>query len=144
MQSYLERAGAGAVGRRAELPAAQAAARAIAAQDAQGIAHFIRGVAVPLEPLIDRLPSIEAPALLLVGADDTPFLRASQVMEARLPHAERCVLADAGHIANIERSAAFNAAVAGFLAKLSAQPPAREPDTGSPLGGGATEVGPAG
>jgi len=127
--SYLERKGAPAfaasraaeslVGRRPELPAAQAAARAIAAQRAHGLAHFGRRVAAPAAAVIDALPRIRIPALVVVGEHDAAYLRSAEVLAAKLPLAEKVVIPDAGHIVNIERADAFDAAVLGFLAKVA-------------------------
>ena len=107
------------VGRRPELPATRAAARAIAAQDPEGLARFGRRVAGPAPCVIDDLPRIAAPALVVVGAEDEAYLRAAEVMAAKLPHATHAVVPGAGHIVNIEEAEAFNAVVAEFLARLS-------------------------
>ena len=40
------------------------------------------------------------------------------MLAAKLPRAESIVIPDAGHIVNIERAEAFDAAVLGFLARL--------------------------
>jgi len=117
-------AGATAVGLRPELPAARAAAAAIAAQDPRGLAHFARRVAALAPPVIDALPGLDLPALVLVGERDEPYLRAAEVLAARLPRARKVVLPRAGHVANLEETAAFDAAVLAFLADL---PPARDP-----------------
>ncbi len=106
------------IGRRPELPAAQAAARAIAAQDPAGLARFGRRAAGPAPSVIDDLSRIAAPALVVVGAEDRAYLRAAEVMAAKLPAATHVVIPDAGHIVNIEQADAFNAAVASFLEKL--------------------------
>ena len=110
------------IGLRPELPAARAAARALAAQDPHGVAHFIRRLGAPARPVVDRLADIGHPALVVVGALDGAFLRAADLMQARLPRAERCTIADAGHIVNIEQADAFDAAVLGFLEKLEREP----------------------
>lgn len=56
---------------------------------------------------------IVAPVLALVGDRDTPRRQANvAALEAR--GAKAVVLADAGHLANIERAAAFNAAAAAW------------------------------
>jgi len=68
--------------------------------------------------VISSLPDIHVPALVLVGADDTPFLAASDYMAAKIPGAAKVVIPSAGHAANIDQPAAFNAAVLGFLAGL--------------------------
>lgn len=106
------------IGRRPELPAAQAASRAIAAQSPQGLARFGRRVAGPAPCVIDELASIPAPALVVVGAEDEAYLRAADVMSGKLPAATRVTIPGAGHIVNIEAADAFNAAVASFLEKL--------------------------
>lgn len=106
------------VGRKPELPATRAAAKAIAAQDPRGLARFGRRVAGPAPCVIDALPRIAAPALVVVGAEDEAYLRAAEVMAAKLPGATHAVIPGAGHIVNIEEADAFNATVAAFLAKL--------------------------
>jgi pimeloyl-ACP methyl ester carboxylesterase len=110
-----------AIGRHPELPAARAAAAAIEAQDPDAVAEFGARVAGPAPPVIDRLGEIDLPALVLVGAEDAAYLRAGEVMAARLPRAHHVVIPEAGHIANIEQEAAFNRALLGFLEAL---PPA--------------------
>ena len=111
-------AAATAIGTRPELPEAQAAARAIAAQDAQGVAHFGRRVAGLAKSVIDDLERIDKPALVLVGELDEPYLRAADVMSAKLPRATRVTLAEAGHVCNIEQADRFNRAVLDFLGAL--------------------------
>jgi pimeloyl-ACP methyl ester carboxylesterase len=106
------------IGRRPELPAARAAARAIAAQDPRGLALFGRHIAGPAPSVIDELPRIDCPVLVLVGEDDPAYLRAAEVMAAKLPRAERHVIPGAGHISNLEAADAFNALVIGFLERL--------------------------
>jgi len=122
MQAFVDSKGAAtAIGRRRELPAAEAAAHAIAAQDARAVARFGRLVAGPAPSVIDDLPRIPQPALVIVGAEDEAYLRAGEVMAAKLPHARHVTIPRAGHIVNIEEADAFNAAVAAFVAEL---PPA--------------------
>ena len=124
--SFLEKRGMGAliekaapmcIGSRPELPAAQAAARAIEAQDPRGLAHFGRRVAAPAPPVIDDLGRIDVPALVVVGEKDEAYLRAAEVMAARLPRAESVTIPGAGHIVNIEEAEAFNRVVIDFLGR---------------------------
>lgn len=112
------RASATLVGRRPELPAARAAARAIVSQDATGLANFGRRVSGLAPPVIDELGRIDVPALVIVGADDEPYRRAAEMMASRLPRARRVVIPGAGHIVNIEAEDAFNRVVCEFLAEL--------------------------
>ncbi|MDH3212628.1 MAG: alpha/beta hydrolase [Myxococcales bacterium] len=109
-----------AVGLRPELPAARAAADAIAAQDPHGLARFARLVAAPAAPVIDELASIRHPSLVIVGEKDDAYLRAAEVLAARLPEAEHVTIPRAGHMVNIEEAEAFNSVLIRFLRKLAA------------------------
>lgn len=113
------RAAATLIGLRPELPAAQAAGRAIGAQDPLGLAHFARRVAALAPPIIDELSEIDVPALVMIGEMDEPYLRAAEVMTARLPQAKRHTIPGAGHIVNIEASDEFNAAAAAFIRQFA-------------------------
>lgn len=118
--SLLEGRGAAtAIGRFPDLPAAKAAAAAIAAQNGPAVAEFGRRVAGPAPCVIDDLARLEMPALVIVGAEDEAYLRASEVMAARLPHARRIVIPGAGHIVNLEQPTLFNNAVLSLLSDLS-------------------------
>lgn len=118
MQAFASgRASATLVGLHPERPAAQAAARAIAAQTPHGIAHFARRVAGPAEPVLDRLGEIEVPTLVMVGEHDEQYLRAADVLAARMPRAERASIERAGHIVNLDEPEAFDAALLGFLGR---------------------------
>jgi pimeloyl-ACP methyl ester carboxylesterase len=65
--------------------------------------------------VISSLPSISVPSIVVVGANDTPFLAASDYMTAKIPGARKVVIPDAGHAANIDQPAAFNVAIMDFL-----------------------------
>lgn len=116
------RAAATAIGRRPELPDAQRAAAAIAAMRPHGVANFGRRVAGPVPACIDELAQIAVPALVLVGAEDEAYLRAADVMAARLPNAQKVVIPNAGHVTTLEEPAAVNAALLTFLRQLGAGP----------------------
>ncbi|HEX3408383.1 MAG TPA: alpha/beta fold hydrolase [Caulobacteraceae bacterium] len=93
--------------------------RAAPHRDATGLARAARGMLTQHDArVISSLPEIQVPSLVLVGANDQPFLAASDYMAAKIPGAKKVVLPDAGHAANIDQPAAFNAAVLGFLADL--------------------------
>jgi len=112
------RAGTTCIGSQPELPAARAAARAICAQSVPGVARFGREVSGPAPPVIDDLPGMDVPALVMVGENDKPFLRAAEVMAAKLPRAKHVVIPGAGHIVNIEEAEIFNRELLAFLATL--------------------------
>ncbi|HYD08785.1 MAG TPA: alpha/beta hydrolase [Acidimicrobiales bacterium] len=83
---------------------------------APALAHAIRGfVAQHDSEVIDGLPTIAQPALVLVGAKDKQFLAAADHMAARLPNASRVVVPDAGHAVNLHQPAAVNAALLDLL-----------------------------
>lgn len=66
-----------------------------------------------------ELAGIAVPTLVLVGEEDAlspPDV--ARDMQERIPGAELAVLPGAGHLSNLEAADAFNAAVAGFLARL--------------------------
>jgi pimeloyl-ACP methyl ester carboxylesterase len=71
---------------------------------------------------MDVLPRIDVPTLVLVGENDKPFLGASDYMAKKIPGAQKVVLAGAGHAANIDQPAAFDAAVRAFLERLPPEP----------------------
>jgi pimeloyl-ACP methyl ester carboxylesterase len=115
------RAGTTCVGNQPDLPAAQAAARAIVAQSVPGIARFGREISGRAPPVIDELAGMDVPALVIVGEHDKPFLRAGEVMAAKLPRARHVVVPDAGHIVNIEQAEFFDRELLAFLAELEGQ-----------------------
>lgn len=109
------RAGTTCIGAKPDLPAARAAARAIVAQAVPGVARFGREVSGPAPPVIDDLPNLDVPALVVVGEHDKPFLRAAEVMAAKLPRARHVVIPGAGHIVNIEEAEVFDRELLDFL-----------------------------
>src|SRR5664279_1697597 len=85
-------------------------------RDASGLARAARGMLTQRDArVIESLPDIKVPALVVVGADDTPFLGASDYMAARIPGAAKVVIPAAGHAVNIDQPQAFIDAVLPFL-----------------------------
>lgn len=112
------RAGETCVGRRPELPGAAAAGAAISKQNVHGLASFGREIAGKAPPIMDELPGLTCPALVLVGEEDKAYLRAADVMQAKLGNARTHALPGIGHVANLEDPEAFNARVIDFLKTL--------------------------
>ena len=84
-----------------------------------GLARAARGILAQRDSrVLDSLPTIRVPTLILVGANDTPFLAAADVMAAKIPKATKVVLADAGHASNVDQPAAFDRAMRDFLAGI--------------------------
>src|SRR3984885_16285226 len=73
-------------------------------RDATGLARAARGMLTQRDArVIEQLPDIKVPSLVVVGADDTPFLAASDYMAAKIPGARKVVVPAAGHAVNIDQ-----------------------------------------
>lgn len=69
-------------------------------------------------PALGRLHELRVPMLVIVGARDVPDMhRIGDTLAAAVPGATKIVVADAGHIVNLERPGEFNRLVLTFLAK---------------------------
>jgi pimeloyl-ACP methyl ester carboxylesterase len=100
----------------ARLAAGSAEMRTSRHRNAEGLAKAARGMLTQRDAgVINSLPTISVPALVLVGADDAPFLAATDYMAAKIPGATKVVIENAGHAANIDQPEAFNRAVVEFL-----------------------------
>ena len=90
-------------------------------RSAAGFAGAARGMLAQHDSrLIDSLPQVAVPALVLVGSEDKNFLAAADYMALKIPGARKSLVAGAGHAANLDQPDAFNRAVAEFLAELPA------------------------
>ncbi|MGH7857251.1 MAG: alpha/beta fold hydrolase, partial [Candidatus Binatia bacterium] len=108
----LEERGLAALGAGAEVRAAQH-------RSALGLVFAARGILAQRDArVIDSLPAIRVPTLVLWGERDEPFVKPGEYMAAKIPGARRAVVPGAGHAANLDQPAAFDAAVAGFLGSL--------------------------
>ena len=88
-------------------------------RDARGLALAARGMLTQRDAsVMEVLPKIAVPSLIVVGADDTPFLAASDYMAAKIPGAKKVVIPSAGHAVNIDQPQAFIDAVLPFLGGL--------------------------
>jgi pimeloyl-ACP methyl ester carboxylesterase len=107
-----EQNGFDALGRSAEVRVSQH-------RSAQGLAHAARGMLAQFDSrIIESLPEITVPTLVLVGENDKPFLGGTEYMANKIANSTRAMIADAGHASNIDQPAAFNEAVEKFLATL--------------------------
>lgn len=88
-------------------------------RSAEGLARAARGMLTQRDDrLIRSLPTIAVPTLVLVGAEDKPFLAATDYMAAKIAGARKVVIADAGHAANLHQPLRFNQAMVAFLEDL--------------------------
>lgn len=89
-------------------------------RDAKGVALAARGMLTQKNArVIESLPHIKVPSLVVVGENDTPFLGPSDYMAAKIPGAEKVVIPNAGHAANIDNPGAFNTSIVTFLDGLA-------------------------
>lgn len=85
---------------------------------AQGLARAARWILSQRDSrVIESLPKISVPTLIVVGELDTPFLAASDYMAQKIPNAVKVVIKGAGHASNIDNPQAFNKEVLEFLAR---------------------------
>ncbi len=112
------RGGETVVGRQRDASATRAAAAAVAAQTPQAVACFGRAVSALAPSVLDDLPRIEAPTLVVVGEEDAAFGRAAEVMAARLPHAKLARVPRAGHVLSLEAPDAIAALLVQFVRGL--------------------------
>jgi pimeloyl-ACP methyl ester carboxylesterase len=93
--------------------------RASSHTSAEGLAFAALGMLRQYDSrVIESLPTIRVPTLVVVGELDKPFLAATEVMAAKIPNAKKVVIPDAGHAVNLYQPEAFNQAVSDFLAGL--------------------------
>ena len=88
-------------------------------RDATGLARAARGMlAQQNSNVFYSLDSIRVPSLVVVGADDKPFLAASQYMTNKIKGCRKVVVPDAGHAANIDQPEAFINGLMPFLEEV--------------------------
>jgi pimeloyl-ACP methyl ester carboxylesterase len=85
----------------------------------QGLAHAARGMLAQQDSrVIDGLPGIRVPTLIIVGDRDEPFLAPCQYMAKKIPGARLEIIAGAGHSSNLDQPEAFNRVLLDFLDSL--------------------------
>ncbi len=88
-------------------------------RSAQGLAHSARGMLAQFDArIIDHLPAIDVPTLVIVGEKDEPFIGASEYMTAKIPGARMEIIPGAGHAANLDNPDHFNRVLRAFLDSL--------------------------
>lgn len=90
-------------------------------RSAQGLAHAARGMLAQQDSrVIDGLPGIRVPTLVIVGDRDEPFLAPCQYMAKKIPGARLEIIAGAGHSSNLDQPEAFDRVLLDFLGSLPA------------------------
>ncbi|MDY7104098.1 MAG: alpha/beta fold hydrolase [Actinomycetota bacterium] len=109
-----EERGLGALAERAEVRRADH-------RDPGDLARAARGILAQRGPeVIDSLPSIAVPTVVIVGDRDEPFLAGSRYMASKIPDATYVEIPDAGHASNIDQPERFAAAMRGLLERCAA------------------------
>jgi pimeloyl-ACP methyl ester carboxylesterase len=89
-------------------------------RSAPGLAHAARGMLAQTDArVIDGLPSITVPTLVIVGDKDEPFVAPCEYMAKKIPGARLEVIKDAGHSSNLDQPDAFNRVFVEFLDSLA-------------------------
>jgi pimeloyl-ACP methyl ester carboxylesterase len=89
-------------------------------KDIRGLVHAARYLLTQHSPrVIESLPGIAVPTLVIAGANDEPFLAATDYMAAKIPGARKVLIPEAGHAVNLDQPALFNATVQDFLEGLA-------------------------
>jgi len=65
--------------------------------------------------VIDSLPTIDVPTLVVIGSDDATFLGGSQYMASKIPGASLEQVEGARHAPNVSHAELFNERVRSFL-----------------------------
>ena len=81
--------------------------------EARGLGKRIPDTQVPAA---DRLSELKVPVLVIVGAQDVPYiLAAADYMVEKIPSARKVVIEDAAHLPNMDHPAEFQRLVTDFL-----------------------------
>lgn len=84
--------------------------------DAKGLGKRLPDAQIPAAEQLERL---EIPVLVVVGAQDIPFiLAAADHMVTNIPSARKVILRDAAHLCNLDQPDAFQRNVSAFLDAL--------------------------
>jgi 2-succinyl-6-hydroxy-2,4-cyclohexadiene-1-carboxylate synthase len=87
-----------------------------------GLANTLRGLGTGVQsPLWDRLPDVQTPTLLIVGALEAKFAAINRDIANAMPCAQLVIVPDAGHSVHLEQPAIFDRLVLDHLTKQGAR-----------------------
>lgn len=85
-------------------------------RSAQGLAFAARGILTQRDAVVmEHLDQIDAPTLIILGADDKRYQAGGDYLAAKIPNARKVVIEQAEHAVNLFQPARFNEAVLNFL-----------------------------
>ena len=84
--------------------------------NADGLSRAAKGMLTQHDDrIINSLPEISVPSLIIVGEQDKNFLAAADYMERKIKGSKKVVIPNAGHAPNIDQPEIFNKTVNKFL-----------------------------
>jgi pimeloyl-ACP methyl ester carboxylesterase len=98
--------------------------RQVLAHEASGLGKRLPDVETPA---VGRLDQLKLPVLVIVGNNDTPYIRAAaDYMVQHISTIQKVVIEDAGHLSNMDHPQQFREIIENFLADIpnSANTPA--------------------
>jgi pimeloyl-ACP methyl ester carboxylesterase len=101
------------------MPAGAEELRSDVHRSADGLAHAARGILRQHDAaVLEHLPAIDVPTLVIVGSRDQPFLAGSSYMAHKIPHADLVVVDGAAHAPMLSHLPDFLSALQPFLTYL--------------------------
>jgi pimeloyl-ACP methyl ester carboxylesterase len=90
---------------------------------AAGLAHAARHILTQQDAsVLESLPSVAVPTLVIVGERDKPFIAGSEYMAAKIPGATLVVIPGAAHAPNVTHPERFDTEVQAFLERARTTP----------------------
>ena len=87
-----------------------------------GLAKTLRGLGIGRTlPLHSQLRDLRAPALVILGAEDIPYVNIGREIHQLIPRSRLEIIPNAGHAAHLEQPEQFNATIVDFLRQLSSE-----------------------
>jgi pimeloyl-ACP methyl ester carboxylesterase len=98
-------------------PVVDAFIETVVALDPESLVHAVEAVIFSRDDVTSELSRIDAPTLVIVGAEDraTPR-RESEHLAEHVPHAHLVIVPDAGHLSCLEQPLRVNEELRAFLA----------------------------
>ena len=89
-------------------------------RSSQELAMAARGILAQVDAtVINSLPHIDVPTLVIIGKGDSYYLQGSDYMASRIPGAKHVVVPDAGHGVNVDQPDIVNKAFESFFANAT-------------------------
>ncbi len=86
----------------------------------RGLSQAARGMLIQHDSrIIDSLPDIDVPTLVVVGEKDRGYVDSSKYMSEKIPGAERVSIPNAGHAVYMHQTELFNEAAMKFFERVA-------------------------